>query len=136
MGIMATGASSEVASGAQQQFNYLNLLITQLQNQNPLDPMDSSQMTTQLAQISQVQQMETLNSSFKSVLQMTEMSYASSLIGKQVTFVPDGQTTTMTGTVSGVQQTSDGVNVLVGTKYVDIQKLQTVSPVPVQNGSV
>jgi flagellar basal-body rod modification protein FlgD len=133
---MATSGTSEITSGSQQQFNYLNLLITQLQNQNPLDPMDSSQMTTQLAQISQVQQMETLNTSFKSVLQMTEMSYASSLIGKQVTFVPDGQTTVMTGTVSGVQQTSDGVNVLVGTKYVDINKLQTVSPVPVQNGNV
>jgi flagellar basal-body rod modification protein FlgD len=132
---MAVGAAGDVTSGAQQQFNYLNLLITQLKNQNPLDPMDSSQMTTQLAQISQVQQMETLNTSFKGVLQMTEMAYASSLIGKQVTFVPDGQTTTMAGVVSGVQQTSDGVNVLVGSKYVDVKKLQTVSPVPVQNGN-
>jgi len=30
---------------------YLKLLITQLQNQNPLDPMDNSEMASQLAQL-------------------------------------------------------------------------------------
>ena len=69
--------------------DYMKLLVTQLQNQNPLEPMDNKDMTAQLAQFSQLQQMETLNSSFGRVLESVQRSYASSLIGKEVSYSGD-----------------------------------------------
>lgn len=80
---------STVTSSSQIQTDYMKLLITQLQNQNPLEPMDNDQMASQLAQFSQLQQMETLSTSFAQVLETTQYSYAVSLIGKEVTFLTE-----------------------------------------------
>jgi len=77
---------SEMPSSSSIQMDYMNLLITQLQNQNPLEPLDNNEMASQLAQFSQLQQLETMNKSFTDVLTATEHRYASSLLDKTVTF--------------------------------------------------
>ena len=41
--------------------SFMTLLITQLQNQDPLNPMENSEMTSQLAQINTVSGIEELN---------------------------------------------------------------------------
>ena len=68
------------------QMDYMKVLITQLQNQNPLEPMNNHEMASQLAQFSQLQQLESMNSNFAQILAITNRSYANSLIGKEVTF--------------------------------------------------
>ena len=68
------------------QMDYMKVLITQLQNQNPLEPMDNNEMASQLAQFSQLQQLESMNSNFAQILATTNRSYANSLIGKEITF--------------------------------------------------
>jgi len=81
-------------------------LITQLQNQNPLEPMDNNEMASQLAQFSQLSQLESMNSSFANVLTTTNRNYANSLLGKKVTFNMENESTgeleTKTGTVNSV----------------------------------
>ena len=75
------------------QADYMKLLITQLKNQNPLEPLDNNEMASQLAQFSQLQQLESMNSNFENVLTTTKMHYASSLIGKDISFIalsPEG----------------------------------------------
>jgi flagellar basal-body rod modification protein FlgD len=74
------------------QMDYMNLLITQLQNQNPLEPLDNNEMASQLAQFSQLQQLESMNESFAQVLATTELTYANSLIGKEVSFMLETET--------------------------------------------
>lgn len=76
------------------QMDYMKVLITQLQNQNPLEPLDNNEMASQLAQFSQLQQLESMNSNFAQILAITNRSYANSLIGKEVTFFAQD---TMTG---------------------------------------
>jgi len=68
------------------QMDYMKLLITQLQNQNPLEPMNNNEMASQLAQFSQLSQLENMNGSFAGVLETTNRNYANSLIGKEVSF--------------------------------------------------
>lgn len=75
------------------QMDYMKVLITQLQNQNPLEPMDNNEMASQLAQFSQLQQLESMNSNFAQILAITNRSYANSLIGKEVTFFAQDTTT-------------------------------------------
>jgi len=65
---------------------YLNLLVTQLRNQNPLDPMDNSQMASQLSQLAQLEQTEKMGATFDKVLTATQMGQAQGMIGQQISF--------------------------------------------------
>lgn len=79
-------ATSAITSASSIQLDYMKLLITQLQNQNPLEPMDNDQMAAQLTQFSQLQQLESMSSSFSDVLKTANRTYANSLLDKNVTF--------------------------------------------------
>ncbi|WP_446526979.1 flagellar hook capping FlgD N-terminal domain-containing protein, partial [Photobacterium swingsii] len=46
-----TGNQLAITSGTDLQNTFMQLLVAQLKNQDPLNPMDNSQMTSQLAQI-------------------------------------------------------------------------------------
>src|SRR6185312_6637023 len=86
------GSAGQAASaGAQKtisQSDFLQLLMQQMQNQDPTQPMDSSQMVSQLAQISQVSATQSLQTSFDTLsksLQGNQMLQASSMVGRSVT---------------------------------------------------
>src|SRR5690242_16113229 len=81
----ASSSGDTSATGVQNQF--LKLLTTQLQNQDPLNPMDNAQVTTQLAQISTVEGVQQLNSTLQTMLSNTNNSQAmqaASLVGHAV----------------------------------------------------
>jgi flagellar basal-body rod modification protein FlgD len=104
-------AISEITSANSIQMDYMKLLITQLQNQNPLEPMENNEMASQLAQFSSLSQLETMNSSFSEALVNAERTYANSLIGKEVTFLAEdefGDTEITSGNVEQVINDVDG----------------------------
>jgi flagellar basal-body rod modification protein FlgD len=81
----ATGTKTQTAS--EQTDRFLKLLVTQMQNQDPLNPMDNAQITTQMAQISTVSGIDDLNKSIgtmTSTLFSSQSMQAASLIGKNV----------------------------------------------------
>jgi flagellar basal-body rod modification protein FlgD len=83
----SSSSSSSATSGANLQSTFLQLLITQMQNQDPTNPMDSSQMTSQLAQIDTVTGISQLNTSLSSLatqLNAGQTSQAALLIGSSV----------------------------------------------------
>jgi len=84
----ASGTSgTSGTSGSDLQQTFLQLLVTQLQNQDPTDPMDSSQMTSQLAQIDTVSGIQSLNTSLSSLstqLSAGQNAQAALLIGSTV----------------------------------------------------
>lgn len=70
---------------------FLRLLVTQLQNQDPVNPMDSSQFASQLAQFNSVEQLINVNSSIENMAASQEVigaglsnTLAASLPGKKV----------------------------------------------------
>lgn len=72
---------------------FLTLLTTQLKNQNPLDPLDTNQFTQQLVQFASVEQQLKSNDTLSALLtatQSTNLSNATSFVGKTVT--ADGST--------------------------------------------
>lgn len=76
---------------------FLQLLTTQLQNQNPLDPLDTNQFTQQLVQFAQVEQQLKSNDQLATLvsLQQTAQSTAAlDYVGKTV--VVDGSTAQLT----------------------------------------
>ncbi|WP_454765875.1 flagellar hook assembly protein FlgD [Cupriavidus campinensis] len=107
------------SSAADLQNNFLTMLVTQMNNQDPLNPMDNSQLTSQLAQISTVSGLQTMNETLNALLTQTAASRAmdsASLIGKTV-MVP-GSGVSVAGGVAGkigvdVPSTADSVTVQV-----------------------
>ena len=118
------------ASASDIRMDYMKLLVTQLQNQDPLEPMDNKDMTAQLAQFSQLQQLEGMNSSFGRVLDSVQRSYASSLIGKEISFTTttaDGAVETQTGKVDEVLMGKNGtITLVVGDQKVDLADVLSV----------
>jgi flagellar basal-body rod modification protein FlgD len=81
--------------------DFLNLLVTQLQHQDPLNPAESTEFTAQLAQFSSLEQLNNINDNLKNMaLFQTAVtnSQAVSFIGKEITAsgntmqLEDGQT--------------------------------------------
>jgi len=60
-------AASPAAAGTQSMF--LQLLVAQLQNQDPTNPMDTTNMVTQLAEVQQLQETIGLSQNVSSILQ-------------------------------------------------------------------
>jgi flagellar basal-body rod modification protein FlgD len=76
---------------------FLQMLTTQLQNQNPLDPLDTNQFTQQLVQFASVEQQLKTNDQLGSLValqQSTQATQALTFVGK--TAVVDGSTTALT----------------------------------------
>jgi flagellar basal-body rod modification protein FlgD len=87
-------ASQQIAGNFQ---SFLQLLTTQLQNQNPLDPLDTNQFTQQLVEFAGVQQQLNTNDSLATLVslqQATQATEALSYVGKTATV--SGNTATMT----------------------------------------
>ncbi len=92
------GKDSSATSATQASADrFLKLLVTQLQNQDPLNPMDNAQMTSQMAQINTVQGIEKVNESIQAMssqfVQMQAMQGAS-LVGHDV--LVEGKSLTVT----------------------------------------
>ncbi len=103
------------------QMDYMKLLVAQLQNQNPLEPLDNNEMASQLAQFSQLEQLESMNTNFAKVLAAIELTYANSLIGKEVSFISEtdeGAPDITSGTVEQVYNSADSEISLVVGDYI------------------
>ncbi|MBU0901143.1 MAG: flagellar hook assembly protein FlgD [Gammaproteobacteria bacterium] len=77
-----TGGKKELGKN-----EFLNLLVAQLNNQNPLEPQGNGEFIAQLAQFSQVEGIEKLNTSMGSLVsgyQSSQALQASSLVGRKV----------------------------------------------------
>lgn len=86
LGLAQTGAAgTSTAQGLQDQF--LKLLVTQLQNQDPLNPMQNAELTSQLAQISTVEGINNLKNTMLSIsgqIDVSQSMNAVSMIGRGV----------------------------------------------------
>lgn len=122
-------AVSAITSASDIQMDYMKLLVTQLQNQNPLEPLDNTEMASQLAQFSQLQQLESMNSTFAQVLDIANHSYANSLIGKEISFLgetAEGTTDILRGVVEQVYKKDGGNLLLVGDYILNIEDVISV----------
>lgn len=80
-----TTATSKTTDASTDRF--LKLLVTQLQNQDPLNPMDNAQMTSQMAQISTVSGLEKVNTSIQdmsSSFMSMQAVQGANLVGRSV----------------------------------------------------
>ncbi|NLN15997.1 MAG: flagellar hook capping protein [Firmicutes bacterium] len=92
---------------------FLRLLLTELRYQDPLNPVSDKEFVAQLAQFSALEQTQNLNANFERFanlqMQLSFMSQAASLLGREVE-VYDGELgQVIQGKVSAVKLDDDGV---------------------------
>jgi flagellar basal-body rod modification protein FlgD len=64
--------------------SFLQLLVTQMRYQDPLEPAKDTEYIAQLAQFNSLEQMQNLNDKFEKMFKWSQVTQASGLIGKQV----------------------------------------------------
>ena len=119
MNSTSTTAESTTSAADDLQDQFLTLLTTELQNQDPTDPMDNSEMVTQLAQISTISSIEEVTSTLEGIsgqISAAETLQASALVGNGVLIdgnviqVDSGVATTFGVTLDG---DADSVSVTI-----------------------
>ena len=114
-----TGTSDPLSSVTNNFNNFLQLLMTQLQNQDPTSPMDTNQFTSQLVQFTSVEQQIDTNASLAQLITATQgntLLQSSSLVGQQVA-VSGNQLSLQNGTagVSFTTPAAEKVNIGIST---------------------
>lgn len=111
---------------------FLGLLITELQNQDPLNPMDNAQMLTQISQIREIGSTNKLTETLSTLAIGQELSMASSMIGKSVKAL-DNDAKDVDGVVDRVSVQTDSkdssirkVSVHIGGSIVDIKNIREI----------
>lgn len=92
----ASSATGNTVSSQDNEQRFLKLLVTQLNNQDPLNPMQNAELTSQLAQMSTVTGIEKLNTTLSGLVNQTganQLLQATSLIGYNVLSPGDVLTT-------------------------------------------
>jgi len=108
LSITNTGANNSVtADDSLGPNSFLQLLTTELQNQDPTQPQDATESVTQLAQMSELQYQEQLSNDFQSFQSNFGVMQAASLIGKVATVSTgtsssDSNSSTVTGTIQSI----------------------------------
>ncbi len=121
---VSTGTTSaDTVSGSQQTLNqqdFLQLLVAQMQNQDPLNPQSDTDMAAQMAQFTSLTQSSAMSSSLS-------MLQANSLIGSTVSLQVDPQTTA-SGVVQGVILNGGTPQIIVNGTTYDLSQVTSVTP--------
>ncbi|MCY7783637.1 MULTISPECIES: flagellar hook assembly protein FlgD [unclassified Bacillus (in: firmicutes)] len=84
---------------------FLKILMTQVQNQDPLNPVDDKEFISQMATFSSLEQMMNLNTTMTQFVEKQDpFTTYLDWMGKEVSWTADGGATEKTGTVSSVKQ--------------------------------
>src|SRR6476659_9959440 len=107
--------------------DFIKMMITQLQNQDPLEPAKNDQLLAQMSQIGQLQASTSLQDSLKGLVLQNSLGAAGNLIGKMVQGLDD-QADPVSGLVNSVRVKDNNVYLeLDSGKSVQLGKITTIA---------
>jgi flagellar basal-body rod modification protein FlgD len=113
---------------------FLQLMISELTNQDPLNPMDNTQLVQQIGHLRQISATDQLTSTLSAVLSGQSLDTASGLIGKNITAIDDtggnveGKVDRISIEVDEDDNTKRTYRVNVGDKSIDLKNVREVKP--------
>jgi flagellar hook assembly protein FlgD len=125
--------SSSSTSNAANPFASLNLndfitmMITELQNQDPTNPMSSDQMLSEITQMGQISTAEQLTTTLTGMETGQNLSNASTMIGMQVEGT-DANGNNVSGTVSSVTIANGTPSINVGNSSLSLDQITNILP--------
>ncbi len=110
-------ASALGAAAGMGKDDFMQLLIAQLKNQDPMKPMEDKEFISQLAQFSSLEAAEKMNAQMEELIGAQSLVQAATLLGKQVTAkLENGET--VTGTISQVKMLAGEPTAVVNGKEI------------------
>lgn len=113
-------------SAAFSQDQFLQLLVTQLQNQDPLDPVSDRDFINQLTQLNTLQSLQSLNASFAENLKLQQLTQGADLVGRTIEFTPTGGGEPASGKVDAVAVQNGQFVLKVGSANVGLDRIVSV----------
>jgi flagellar basal-body rod modification protein FlgD len=111
--------------------DFINMMITQLQNQDPMEPAKNEQLLAQMSQIGQLQSATQLQQSLSGMVLQNQIGSAGNLIGKTIQGLDDGNEQVQ-GVVNSVRVEKDKVFLeLDNGKRLAMDRVTTIAPTPV-----
>jgi len=107
---------------------FLKILTTQLAHQDPSSPLQDKDFIAQMATFSSLEQMTNLNKAFDKFAG-NQMSQYAPVIGKEITWTPDGSVEAVTGVVNGVSNQDGNYYYLVGNEKVPMSMVSEIKEV-------
>ena len=108
---------------------FLQLLVAQLQYQDPTNPVDTSSFMNQSAMLSQVQTMNSMSSTLAELVSAQQTQSATALIGKQITYT-DASGNQQHGVVSSASMSGGKAQLHVGSDSVPLANVLDVTNPP------
>lgn len=105
---------------------FLQLLVAQLQHQDPMNPMSPTSLMAQTAQLAMVQELQQVESEMTRVQSTLSTLDAAGLVGRTVT-ATSASGTQVSGVVSGVRVSAGGVDLEVDGSLVPLSGLQSIA---------
>ena len=107
--------------------SFIQLMVTEMQNQDPMNPMDNAQMLQQLSSMQSINSTKKLTTTLDAVLLGQNLSNAGSLIGKTINgLTADGDE--VTGKVDQATLVGNVPYLNVGDKSVPIGNVRYIMP--------
>jgi len=111
---------------------FLQLMISELTHQDPLNPMDNTQLVQQMGELRSIAAQDQLTSTLQALQTQQSLTTASSLIGKKVTALSTDNEN-ITGTITSVSVEVDPndnskrtYKVKIGDQSIDLQNVREV----------
>src|SRR5688572_30022353 len=105
-GTGGTSGSSKKKNFELKTEDFIKMMITQLQNQDPMEPAKNQELLAQMSQIGQLQSATTLQESLKGMVVQNQIGSAAGLIGKTVKGL-DSTDAPVEGIVNSVKVSAD-----------------------------
>jgi flagellar basal-body rod modification protein FlgD len=122
-----TSAASAANPYNLQPQDFIQLMVTQLENQDPTQPTSNQDLLAQMSQIGQLESSDQLQTTMSSVSLQSQVGSASSLIGKTVTGV-DSSNNSVSGVVNSVSVAGGSVSLQLDSgSSVSLSGLSTIT---------
>ena len=107
------------------QDQFMQLLIAQLKNQDPMDPVSQEDSIAQLAQFSTLEGIEKLNANFASFMKLSQLTEGAGLVGKNVEWL-DADGVRQQGVVESVSVDGGDLQVEIDGAKISIDNVTAV----------
>ncbi len=122
-----TGTSNSTAGiGGLTQNDFLQLLVSQMQNQDPLNPLSSNQFLQEMASFTEVTDLTQLQQLTQSLVNNEVASQGLQLLGRTVTAVDPSSGQTVSGTVSSLTMQNGQPVLTIGSAQLPVSSVVTV----------
>jgi flagellar basal-body rod modification protein FlgD len=105
--------------------DFLKLMITEMQNQDPTAPEDTSEIMQQIGQMQSIQSTTELNTTLNALNLTQSLTSASQLINQNIAGIDDNGNN-VNGTVSSVVVNNGAAALVVGNSTVQLSNIQQV----------